>query len=152
QEHTFAIIVIMEQGLTEAIDAFLNVDPDALSDDELDAALVAARKEASRLAAGIARLATAWTARGVWTRDGSRSSWSRFARDTGTSATTAQRELRRAEHLQSIPATGAALAEGSLSTDKADLLAKALEPGVEELFGAEEATLVDDIKRMRFAD
>jgi hypothetical protein len=65
---------------------------------------------------------------------------------------TAAVELRRARKPRSMPATAAALAEGKLSIDKADLLAQVNQPELAHLFARDEQFLVEEIKPPRYAD
>jgi hypothetical protein len=65
---------------------------------------------------------------------------------------TTRLELKRARKLRSMPATAAALAEGKLSVDKADLLAQVNQPEVAHLFARDEQFLVEQVRPLRFAD
>lgn len=62
-------------GLT----ALAEVDLDALSDAALDETLVTLQRLSHRLAGQVCRYAHCWEQRGVWSSDGSKSSWTRLA-------------------------------------------------------------------------
>lgn len=141
-----------QQALASAIDALAAVDTILLADQELHDQVIALQHEMSRLAAIRARLVAAWDARRLWADDGSKSATARLAREGDASPMTARVELRRARKLRSMPATAAALAEGKLSVDKADLLAQVNQPEVAHLFARDEGFLVEQVKPLRFAD
>jgi Domain of unknown function (DUF222) len=138
------------QRLDEAIDSLLALDPDALTDPELDEAMIAAHRQTHRLAAVRARLLSRWDRRGVWTGDGSRSAAARLARDTHTSVSTAGRELGRARTLEAMPHTATALASGELSPDHVDLLGSANDGARRPVFADHEPLLVEQCQRLRF--
>jgi Domain of unknown function (DUF222) len=138
------------QQLDEAIDSLLTLDPDGLTDPELDEAVVALHRQAHRLAAARARLLSRWDRRGVWTGDGSRSPAARLARDTRTSIGTARRELGRARRLDAMPHATTALAAGGLSPDHVDLLGSANDGARRAVFADHEPLLVEQCTRLRF--
>src|SRR2546421_11859759 len=104
----------------------------------------------SRLAAVRARVTAAWDARRSWTDDGSKSAGARLARDAGLDPATATAEVRRARKLRRMPVVMAALVEGRLSVDYADLLARACTAQVVKVFERDESLLVNLITEMRF--
>jgi hypothetical protein len=140
---------VVEQ-LDKAIDALSTLDPDALSDAELDEAVVALQRQRNRLGAVAARVLGRWDRRRVWASDQSRSAATRLARDTRCSITTARVELRRARQLQSMPATAAAVTNGDLSLDHIDLLGRANQPWRDLVFADHEPTLVAECAKLRF--
>jgi hypothetical protein len=140
------------QALAGAIDAIAAVDPVQLADQDLHDQVMALQHEMSRLAVLRARLLAAWDARRLWADDGSKSAAARLAREGDASPMTARVELRRARKLRTMPATAAALAEGKLSVDKADLLAQVNQPEIAHLFARDEQLLLEEIKPLRFAD
>jgi Domain of unknown function (DUF222) len=137
--------------LNEAVDALLALDPDTLTDAELDAAVVELQRQRNRLGVAAARLVGRWDHRRVWAGDGSRSATTRLARDTNTSMSSARGELRRARQLTSMPATEAAVAAGDLSVDHVDLLARANRPWRDAVFADHEPVLVAECAKLRFA-
>jgi hypothetical protein len=139
----------MRLGLGDAIDEVADLDPATLSDDELHDVVTELVREDSRFAAARARLVAAWDARKQWADNGSRAAAARLMYETGVSAKTAKRELRRARSLRTMPHTATALAEGKLSMDKADLLINVNQPALSHLFARDEGMLVDEIQRLR---
>ena len=138
--------------LDAAITTLLDVDPHDLSDDDLDDAVVAIQRHTSRLAAARARLISAWDHRHLWASDGSRSPAARLARDASIAPPTAAAEVRRARALRTMPHTAAALAEGALSPDHVDLLARVDTGSRQVVFADHEETLVAQCKLLRFSD
>jgi hypothetical protein len=138
------------EALASAIDALAAVETILLADEDLHHQVIALQGEMSRLAAIRARLTAAWDGRRLWADDGSKSATARLARECDASAMTARVELRRARKLRSMPATAAALAEGKLSVDKADLLAQVNQPQVAHLFARDEQFLLEQVKGLRF--
>jgi multidrug efflux pump subunit AcrA (membrane-fusion protein) len=140
---------VVEQ-LDKAIDALSTLDPDTLTDAELDEAVIELQRHRARLGAVAARLLGRWDRRRVWASDQSRSAASRLARDTKTSVGSAKVELRRACQLPSMPATEAAITAGDLSLDYVDLLGRANRPWRNTVFADHEATLVAECAKLRF--
>jgi len=141
-----------QRALASAIDALAAIETILLADQDLHDQVIGLQGEMSRLAAIRARLLAAWDGRRLWADDGSKSATARLAREGDASPLTARIELRRARKLRSMPATAAALAEGKLSVDKADLLAQVNQPEVAHLFARDEAMLVEHVKTLRFPD
>jgi hypothetical protein len=56
------------EQLDEAIDALLTLDPDTLTDAELDAAMVELQRHRARLGVVAARLLARWDTRQIWAR------------------------------------------------------------------------------------
>jgi hypothetical protein len=134
----------------DELDALDALDPDALTDDELHALVVATRRERDRLVAAEARLVAAWDARRCWADDGSKAAAARLARECSLSGITARAELKRARKLRSMLATADALREGKVSVDQADLLAFVNQPEVAEQFARDEAMLIGEVCGLRF--
>jgi hypothetical protein len=130
----------------------LALDPDTLTDTELHEVVVGLQRQAHRLAAARAKLTAAWDGRQIWADDGSRSPGHRLAREATMSIGAAKTEVRRARALRTMPATAAALAAGELSPAHVDLLARANDGARKVLFGDHESVLVEQCKRLRFAD
>jgi hypothetical protein len=138
------------EQLSEAIEALLTLDPDTLTDPELDAAVIELQRQRARLGVVAAGLLGRWDRRQVWAGDQSRSAASRLARDTNTSLRTARIELRRARQLSSMPATEGAIASGDLSLDHVELLGRANQPWRNAVFADHEQTLVTECAKLRF--
>jgi hypothetical protein len=136
--------------LATAIDELAAIDPTSLGDVELHELVVELALESSRLAAARAGALAAWDARRVWAADGSKSASARFARECDLSARTARSELERARKLRSMPETAAALRDGKVSVDQADLLAHVNQPDVAALFARDESLLLAQIHGLRF--
>jgi Domain of unknown function (DUF222) len=137
--------------LDTAVGDLLELDPDTLPDGELHELVVEAQRQSHRLAALRARLISAWDARGVWCDDGSRTPAHRLAREASTSVGSAKVEVRRARALRTMPQTAAAVADGALSPDHVDLLARANTGSRTKLFADHEATLVEQCQLLRHA-
>ena len=101
----------------------LSVDPDALDDDELAAALMALHHSDAVRAAAKARLTAAFEARQVWANDGSRTAAAWLARHCGLPYGVARAEVRFARRLREMPATAEALAAGEVTAHHARRLA-----------------------------
>jgi Domain of unknown function (DUF222) len=138
------------EQLDEAIDALLTLDPDTLTDAELDAAVVELQRQRARLGVVAARLVARWDTRQIWAGDQSRSPAARLARDTNTSISSARVELRRARKLASMPATETAVVAGDLSLDHVELLGRANQPWRNTVFAEHEQTLVAECAKLRF--
>lgn len=138
--------------LEQVLDELLAIDPVDTADDDLHEIVVAVQRQSHRLAAVRARLISSWEQRGIWSSDGSRSPGHRLARETSTSVAAGKTEVRRATALRSMPATTTALAEGALSPQHVDLLSGANMDRRRSLFEAHEELLVDQCRKLRFAD
>ena len=86
--------MVSSSALHQAIDDLAACDVDSLSDGELDQVVIALQRARHRLAGVAAAALARWDARGVWSGDGSRSAGARLARDTSTSVSTANADLR----------------------------------------------------------
>jgi hypothetical protein len=139
----------MDGGLGLAIDRLAAIDPSSLSASDLHDLVMHVTREESRLAAAKARLVATWDAQKQWADNGSKAATARLMLDAFVSADTARRDLFRARRLRTMPSTTAALAEGKLSMDHADLLMRANRPEIAHLFARDESLLVDQIKTMR---
>jgi hypothetical protein len=140
------------EPLDGAIDGLLALHPDTLTDTELHEVVVGLERQAHRLAAARARLTAAWDGRQIWADDGSRSPGHRLAREATMSVAAAKTEVRRALALRTMPATAAALAAGDLSPEHVDVLARANDGARRVLFADHESVLIEQCKRLRFAD
>lgn len=137
-----SVLVDALSVLRAAVDGVLALG--GVSDGEvgLHEFVVGVQREQDRLVAGAAPAVRAWERSGVWGVDGSLSAGSRLSVETGVSRGTARRVLRRARCLGQMPVTAAALADGVLSVDHVDLLARAARGHRRELFVRDEAVLV----------
>ncbi len=145
--------IMLADRVAWALDEVLSVDLDEeIGDDDarLSAEVAALHRQCSRLAAMNARLIARWDARRVWADDGSRSASARLAHEAGLSTSTARVEVGRARRLRSMPETSEALANGAISTDHVDLLAKANRPWRGTQFDQHEPSLVDHCRKLRF--
>jgi uncharacterized protein DUF222 len=138
-------------ALHHAIDALAAIEPSALEDDELHALVVAVQRERARLGVVAAGLLNRWDARRIWASDGSRTAAARLSRETACSGASAGVEMRRARHQRSLPATTAAIAQGELSLDHLDLMGRANQAHRAARFARDEAFLVEQCTRLRFA-
>lgn len=120
--------------------------PAALSD-----RMLAVGAECERLQAEFVRLTAEWNAAGAWGTDGfvSPSSWltvnARMARPA------AGRLLRSARHVRRFVATGEALADGGVTTEKIELLARAARHR-EQFYERDEHVLLDIARRLSARD
>jgi len=139
----------MDCGLGAAIDRLAAIDPSALTDDELHDLVILLVREASRFEAACAGLVSVWDIRKRWADNGAKAPTARLMSEALVSGATASEVLHRARRLRTMPHTAAALAEGKLSMDHADLLVQANQPDVADLFARDEGMLVDQIKMLR---
>ena len=140
----------MPHQLRAVIDGYLGEDPECLDDVALQELVVGLQRESSRLAAAQARALSVWDSRGLWASDRSRSASARLARDAGCSPAHAQAEVNRARKLRTMPASAAALANGDLSVDHIDVLARANHGLLTGLFAEGEQELIENTKGLRF--
>ncbi|MFT3854872.1 MAG: hypothetical protein QM733_19365 [Ilumatobacteraceae bacterium] len=103
------------------------------------------------MAAQTCRYAHRWEQRGVWASDGSKSSFTRLARDGHIAKRSAQTVLLRGRALDGAPAVAAAFSAGKLSADQVDQLLTTRH-GREGLFARDEQTLIDEARRLRVAE
>jgi hypothetical protein len=137
--------------LDTAVGDLLGLDADTLADGELQELVMEAQRQSHRLAALRAKLISAWDARGVWCDDCSRTPAHRLAREASMAVGSAKVEVRRARALRTMPHTFAAVADGALSPDHVDLLARANTGSRTQLFADHEATLVEQCQLLRYA-
>lgn len=136
----------------QVIDALLAIDDQHLSDAELHASVVSLQRHISRLQAVQARRLMEWHNRKLWADDGSKAPGARLAREASLSKADADRLVKRARRLQSMPMTAAGFADGSLSSSQVDLMLAANQPNVTAAFVRDETTLVDAVTKLRFTD
>ena len=138
--------------LVAGIDGLLGVDVGGLSDAELHDVVIGVERQASRLAAGRARVLAEWEARKVWADDGSRSPRTRLARECKVAKESIGKDLHRARKLRHMPATAAAFADGGLSVDFVQLLVNVNTAPVAKQFARAEAMLVGEITKLGYED
>lgn len=139
-------------ALRAAVDQMLSAPDVYDGDDELHAFVIGTVVEQQRLVAAIAPAVARWDRLRVWGDDGSLTAAWRLSVETHTSKATARCVLRRSKQLQEMPATAAAVADGSLSPDHVDLLARANRSHRRERFAQDEDTLVSACKPLLFDD
>jgi hypothetical protein len=83
-------------ALDDSLTALVCVDVGTLTDGEIHRSLVDVTAQLSRLQAVQLKLANAWTTRGIWSEDGSRSAAARLARETHSKRGVANNVIRRA--------------------------------------------------------
>lgn len=142
----------MVEGLTHGVDELLNMDVHVMSDVELHSVVVSLEAQMSRLRAAEALLVGEWDKRRVWASDDSRSAAARLGRETGMAPSSARAIIKRARRLLSMPKSLEALVDGSLSTDRVDLLVSANDPSVSDRFSVDEEMLVSQLVNLRFSD
>jgi hypothetical protein len=139
------------EALTKSIDELLEVDVRFLTDTQVHDLTVGLQRQASRLAAARANAVGSWDARRIWAADGSKSARARLARECGMDPDTAGADIGRARKLRTMPVTAAALADGLLSLDTVDLLARANTGDRRPLFARDEQLLVNLVSPMRYS-
>jgi hypothetical protein len=142
----------IDAAIDAAIDELLNVEVDQLDDNGLQDLTVRLQRVRHRLDAAATRITGAWEARRGWTDNGSKSAVACLARDCGMAEPSTRRVLHRARRLRTMPATARAFADGALSTDAVDLLARANTTRVRSLFQAAEPMLVGQARSLRYSD
>ena len=139
------------EALHDAIDELRAVDGPELADQELHELVVAVQRERARLGAFAAALLGRWDARRIWAGDGSRSAAARLVRETACSPASAGLEMRRARQQRGLPATMTAIGRGELSLDHIGLLGRANQAHRAAHLARDEAVLVEQCTRLRFA-
>lgn len=93
-----------------------------------------------------------WDARGCFRSDGSRSAAARLARDHQCSQRAASLIVRRARFLRRFRLANQAFANGEVTTNKVDVLARVATPVRRGLFAESEDELVEDAKHLACDD
>jgi hypothetical protein len=139
--------------LEQAADVLADLDPAALSDEELGEALVRWHRAEARLAVSRARVTSAFDLRGGWRADGSKTAAAWLARRCKASIAAMRAGCLLARRLRHMPATRDALAAGEITERHAKTLAdlsasprKAVSCG----FGDAEEQLVGHAKTLGF--
>src|SRR3954468_460496 len=135
-----------------ALDALARVDVAALSDDALHGYVSELHRLASRFVSVRSGPVAEWVAPGGWANDGSKAAHARLAREQSMTPATARTEIRRAQKLRMMPVTAVAFAEGKLSVDQVDLLCRAYQQPIAEVFARDEQLLVNELAGLRVPD
>lgn len=138
--------------LDEGVAAVRAIDVDALGEadtERLQTALISSRVQ---LLVVSARTTRHWEQTGAWRSDGSKSAAARLARDHHWSLAEARRDVRHGRALDAMPHTAAALSAARIGPAHLDLLAKANIPARAAAFAADEAWLVAQCTKHRFAE
>jgi hypothetical protein len=135
-------------ALHAALDQLAAVEVDALPGDGAAEVALALAGVESRLAAQRARVLSRVEACNAWADDGYRSAASWLAHRGGLSRRHARHELRTARVLRRLPATAAALADGSLGLDAARAIVRAHDARTADALARDEATLVAQARRL----
>jgi hypothetical protein len=144
-------VVLHEQG-NASLDS---LDAHALSDDELEAAIVGLHRSNQSSAAHEARMIALFDSRRAYRSDGSRSAAARLARKTGGSRKELGSAVSLGRRLRLMPLVDAALATGEITVEHARILGKLAASDrrkVAESFVECEAGLVGFAKDLEFGD
>lgn len=139
-------------ALDNGVAAARAVDVDALDDHDTERFQTALIGTRVQLLVISTRTARHWERSGAWRSDGSKSAAARFARDHNWSLADARRDLRHGRALDAMPHTAAALAAARIGPAHLDLLAAANTPIRAAAFADDEAWLVEQCTRHRFAE
>jgi hypothetical protein len=141
------------EALTALVDRLVGVDLGGVPDDELAVAMVALRRQRSRLDAAVSRLTAVFDGRGAWGEDGSRSAVDWIAARARLPRPQVAGEVRDARRLRSMPATSGAWDAGDVSSAHVRTLTRlAGHPRAGTHFPAGEELLIDQAREQRFED
>jgi hypothetical protein len=135
-----------------ALDELTSLDPDTLTDDDLDDVIFTTIRLAHRCHAAARRVAPRWEQRAVWARGRFRNATGRLARTANVSRREAGRVLTQGHQLLDMPAAAAALAAGELSVDHIDRLAACRARRRGDHYRRDEADLVTVATSQRFEE
>ncbi|WCO65332.1 DUF222 domain-containing protein [Iamia majanohamensis] len=121
------------------------VDLGRLTDAEVVERLLAAERLRSRVDAACVALTGAFDARTLAAADGARSTPAWVSARVGVGFGHARADLTMARQLRHQPHVAHAAANGRITRDQTRALLAAREPGIEEIFDACEAVLVDEV-------
>ena len=138
--------------LRAALDSLAGIDPATLDDTALTETVVEVQRQQARLAAEATRLTAALEARRTWDDDGSRSCGAWLAHRCRLPIGQARAEVWLGRRLRTMPATAVAFAAGDISQRHASVLASLAGGRVAECFARDEAELVDDARRLSWAE
>jgi hypothetical protein len=134
----------------EALDELLSLDPDALTDSELDAVIVSALRLGHRCDAAARLVAPRWEDRGLGRRGRFRQASGCLAKLAHLSRREAGRVLTQGRQLGVMPEAAAALAAGEVSIDHVDRLAACTARRRGDCYRRDESELVEAAKKERF--
>jgi hypothetical protein len=126
--------------LGAAADALQALDREALTGRDLGELLVGLHRQKNRLLAGELGVVRAFERRGTWQLDGAKSAARWLARKLRAPLPVMHKRTRLARRLPGLPHTAQALADGDISADHAEALAKIAaspRPVVRQAFSAE---------------
>lgn len=132
----------MPAAVTESIDALLRVDPRALDDDDLKLHLQAVLAARARLEAAVLAATLELDQRNAYVSDGQTEARAWIAHHAGTARATAGALVWLTKRLRYMPAFGAAMADGAITSDHARVMAAALNPRTMDAFVRDEPMLV----------
>ena len=139
-------------GLHEAVGAMAEADLGLIDDTSLHDDVVGIGRELARLSLVFAQHVREWEQRGIFERDGSKSSAHRLAREMKSSLGDRRIDVRRARRIDDLPLTVQAVLDGRLSLDHFDLLASVNTDERRDLFARDEATLVEQCLTIPYFD
>ena len=139
------------EALARAVEEVAAVDPAALTDDQLNDAMVELHTVSARLEAQLTRITGVWDARESWALDDARTGASWLAWKCRIPQAAARMRVRLARALRHMPATEAAWAAGEIEGSHVRLLARARRPRTEKCFERDEQVLVSQAQRLRFS-
>ncbi|MFN8026113.1 MAG: DUF222 domain-containing protein [Acidimicrobiia bacterium] len=113
--------------------------------------MLALAAECERMGAELVRLTGLWDPRGAWGDDGYASASSWLTANARQARGAAGRLLRSARHVQRFTSTGDALAAGTVTADKVEVLAEAARHR-EEFYERDEEVLLDAASRLDVRD
>ena len=126
----------------------VNGDPADLTDGERTDAVLALAKLSGQMDAVFARYVGDWDGRTVWAGDGARSAVAWLSARTELARQNVTATVNLARTLRACPIVEAAYRNGTLGRAKVTMLAKARD-GLEQLFAAQEADLVTEIRSLK---
>jgi hypothetical protein len=145
--------VVPVARLLAAVDDLVAVDPDAVGDGELAAAMVSLRQAQAGLAAATVQLTAAFDARRGFADDGSVSAADWIATRCRLPKRQVAGEVRLGRRLRAMPVTAAALRAGEIGVAHARTLgALSANPRTAADFRVGESLLVGHARTMRFDD
>jgi len=134
--------------LTAAVDKLVAMDPAVLADGE---AVVGLHRQLERVTAAVTRATGSFDASAAWEPDGARTTAAWLATRCRMPQSTARRRVRLARALRHLPTAETAWLAGEIGEAQVNLLAGARTPGTAEALARDEAMLVGEARRLRFA-
>ena len=131
-----------------AVDDLVAADPQTLGDGQT---LVELHRQLARLEAVVARASAAFDASKEWASDGAQVAAMWLTVEANIPKQVAQRRIRLGRALRHLPVAESAWLSGDVTADHVAALARARTPETEEAMERDEAELVGEAKRLRFA-